>query len=98
MRHDSYIVSYTTTVDRPELRGSTYPVVPANTKIPARIWCPTRTVALSVVKGLLAGEEDFASEYVSSVQAWSETAGNYEKRTVRKYHHRPSRDSDWRVS
>lgn len=97
MRHDSYIVNYTTTVDHPELRGASYPTVPTNTKIPARVWCPTRTIALAIVKGLLDGEEDFNSEYVSSVQAWSETAGSYAKRTIRKYHVRSSRDSAWRV-
>lgn len=94
----SYIVSFTTTVDRPELRGATYPVVSTGTKIPTRIWCPTCTIALNLVKGLLAGEDDFASEYVSSVQAWAETEGSYTKRTVRKYHVRSGREAAWRVS
>lgn len=98
MSNLGYVVSYTTTVDYPELRGPSYSVVPAGFKIPQRIWCPKRSIALSLVKGILEGEEDFESEYVTSAQAWSETVDPCKKRTVRKYHSRGGRDEPWRVS
>jgi len=64
-----YRVQYTVTVDYPELRGPSYPVVPAGTKLPQTDKVRSWRNAQRRYKELLSGEDDYESEYISMVQA-----------------------------
>lgn len=61
-------VRWTITVDRPELRGPTFAAVAPGHKISQRIVTDSQPSAVRVFEGLLEGSEDFASEFVSSVE------------------------------
>jgi len=61
-------VQYTTTVDRPDLRDPSYPKVKPGYKIPEEQFFAHCKHAEARFKGLIRGEDDFASEYVSSAQ------------------------------
>ena len=74
-----YIVSWVTTVDHPELRGSTYPKVQPGTKVRGHAKARNESGARAMYKELLGGENDFESEYVSVVQAWSNLPGGRKK-------------------
>lgn len=65
-----YEVRFTITVDKPELRGPTYPVVPAGKKIPTTWTYASYTAAVNEYAAILRGEWDFSSEYVSSVAVY----------------------------
>lgn len=93
MNERKIIVEFTIHIDHPELRDSSFkPSVPRKTSIQ---WYPeTRKGAINIVNSILAGEEDFSSEYVSRVQAFY---SNGSRRTIHKMQHRDSRDSEWIV-
>lgn len=63
-----YLVDYTLTVDRPELRDSSYRPVPAGTKCALQARFATRAGALAFVAEIMAGQWDFAAEIVTSVR------------------------------
>ena len=91
------VIEYTTTVDRPQLRGPSFRPVAANTKIVTRLTSTSRNEALRVVQGLMDGEEDFGSEFVSRVQAYSLKANGLPGRQVRKMHVRRGRTESWEL-
>jgi hypothetical protein len=62
-----YRVSYTIIVDHPERRGPTYPEVAPLTRIHTSETFATQGAAVRYFEGMLAGESDFSSEYVSKV-------------------------------
>lgn len=66
----SYVVYYTTCVDGPEQRDSTYPVVPKGHLIPSEVACHSLRAAISWIQAILDGEYDFESEYVTRVSAY----------------------------
>lgn len=96
MKSVVYIVNFVTVVDRPDLRGETYPVVKPGTTVSERVSTLSRSSAASLVNGILAGEEDFSSEYVKAVQAWSENVRTGRTRTLRTLRRRDGRDRPWR--
>lgn len=68
METTRYEVRFTLTVDRPELRDSTFAPVAPGTKS-AQTWTySTATAAAREFAEMVAGRWDFASEYISSVQ------------------------------
>lgn len=62
-----YRVRFTTLVDRPELRGPSYPVVAAGTKIHYEEFCTSYNRAIARFEELVRGEFDFSSEFNSKV-------------------------------
>ena len=83
------VVEFVVNVDRPELRGPSF-VPTKEYKLVTRLYPETRNEALRVVAALMAGEQDFASEYVSRVQAFYQGG-----RQIRKMHSRSARDGEW---
>jgi len=64
-----YVVRYTVTIDRPERRNSTFPEVPAGTKIRTEERHASLSTARTRVAALVGGQDDFGGEYVSMVEA-----------------------------
>ncbi len=67
-RAAKYLVDFTTTIDRPELRGPTYPSLPAGTCHAAKAHFSSRKSALSFVEEILSGRQDSAGEIITSVR------------------------------
>jgi len=70
----TYTIRYTTTVDRPERRGPSFPQVAAGAKLQDCHKGLSFASAKRSMADLLAGEYDFSSEYVSSVQVTRHSA------------------------
>lgn len=70
-----YQVRFTVVVDRPERRGPSYAPVPAGHRIPTTFTFPTQGAAVRYWESILAGGEDYASEYVSKAQVVRTYAG-----------------------
>ena len=83
------VVEFVINVDCPELRGPSFDKSEPH-KIVVRLYPKSRPEALRVVKAILAGEEDFSSEFASRVQAFFQ-GGRY----IRKMHVRSARDAEW---
>ncbi len=66
-----YRVFAQTTVDRPERRDSSYAVVAAGTKIATYQRRSTRAAAIKEFDRMVAGDDDFSSEFVSIVEVYS---------------------------
>jgi len=60
-----YRVSFTITVDCPERRDASFTPVEAGTKIHSSWHFDSQGAAVRCFDGMLAGEEDYSSEYVS---------------------------------
>jgi hypothetical protein len=75
-----YVVSYVVTVDHPELRNDSFRPVPAGKKLASTDRFTSQKAAQRRYGELIAGEDDFGSEYVSSAQAWAVHSGG--RRTV----------------
>lgn len=78
----TYVVRIVTVVDRPALRGATFPVVAVDTKIVEERRC-SYAGAVYTYNACLAGEYDFTGEYVRSVQVY-QMRPRSSARTVRK--------------
>jgi hypothetical protein len=63
-----YRIYVVTHVDHPELRDASYRVRTVH-KVASERFAPDSKIASQICDALLRGEEDFASEYVSSVSA-----------------------------
>lgn len=63
-----YLVEFTTTVDHPELRNSSYRPVPAGSRFFEQKGFATRRAAMALVEEILSGQYDFASELVTTVR------------------------------
>ena len=63
-----YLVEFTTTIDRPERRGPTYPSLPAGTRHADTAHFSSRKSALAYVEEILAGRQDSAGEIITSVR------------------------------
>jgi hypothetical protein len=66
-----YFVRYTTRVDHPEHRGPTYPQVAVDTRVQNLEKFTTAKTAKIRIANLLAGSDDFSSEFTSSIDAYS---------------------------
>jgi len=94
---ERYEVRFTITVDRPELRGPTYAPVAAGTKIPTVVTTTSHNQAVRLYDAILRGEEEYRSEYVTSVQVVARTkSGNIRQvrvyRTLERQETRKERD------
>lgn len=90
-----FVVAFCTQVDRPDLRGDTFPVVPKGHLIPTKFAFATQGAAVNYAKALMErGECDFSSEYVISVQVLRMREGR-SPRVVRVRHCRYSRNTSW---
>jgi hypothetical protein len=63
-----YRIYVVTHVDRPELRDASYRARGVH-KVASERFAPNSKIAAQICDALMRGEEDFASEYVSSVSA-----------------------------
>ena len=92
-----FVVAYCTKVDHPELRDASYPIVPAGRLLPTRLSFATQGAAVRFAESLMAGEEDFGSEFVISVQVLKMREGR-SPRVVRCGQRRTGyeRDGAWR--
>lgn len=78
-------VSFTTIVDRPELRGPSLPVVPAGHRIHDTYVFETQAQAIALFNAMVGGEWDFGSEFLARVQVLDVRDGNRSiARAVRK--------------
>jgi hypothetical protein len=79
-----FYVRFTTTVDRPELRGPSFLTVAPGTKVPNEMYFPTQAGAVMMFESLMAGEYDFPGEYVSSASVEQRNSYGENRRSVRK--------------
>lgn len=63
-----YRIYVVTCVDHPELRDASYRVRTVH-KVASERFAPNSKIAAQICDALMRGEDDFASEYVSSVSA-----------------------------
>lgn len=89
----TYSVSFSTKIDRPELRGPSFSPVKVGTYVPTTITTTKFKSAVALFSSILNGEEDFSSEYVVHAQVWAD--GPKGRRTVRTLVHRSERDGEW---
>jgi hypothetical protein len=80
----TYEIRFTVTVDRPELRGPTYPVVAKNHKIPTTWRYSSMAAAKAQLEAIASGREDYQAEYVSSYQL-IQVCANGRKRDLAKW-------------
>lgn len=92
---DYYEVRFVIVVDHPELRGPTYQPVEAGHRSSQVFTCKSWAEAARYADGMIQGEWDFGSEYVTSVQAVACASGRHVLRTVRKLRRRDGRDCGW---
>lgn len=78
-----YRVNFTIIVDHPERRDASFAPVEPNTRIHTSIEFKTQGAAVRYFEGLLAGEDDFGSEYVSKASVDRLYVGR-SPRTVRR--------------
>ena len=76
-------VRYTVTVDRPELRSSSYAPVAPGRKLPQTSYFATQGEAVRFFDELCRGSDDSQSEHVTSVQVLQTVPGK-PRRTIRK--------------
>lgn len=88
----TYELRFTVTVDRPELRGPTYPVVAQNHKIPTTWTYSSMAAAKAQLEAITSGREDYSSEYVSSYQL-IQVCANGRKRDLAKWTTRTRNES-----
>ena len=70
----TYTLCHTTTVDRPERRDSSFAPVAPGTKVFDRFEGLSFASAKRNVAALLAGEHDYSSEFISSIQVTRHSA------------------------
>lgn len=63
-----YLVDFTLTVDRPELRDRSYHAVPAGTRVVQQARFASRKSALAFVAEIMTGQWDFDGEIVTRVR------------------------------
>jgi hypothetical protein len=95
LKADCFEVWFTLVVDHPELRGPSYQPVPAGHRVHTVMTCKTHKEAALLADGMIAGEWDFGSEYMTSVQAVARKAGHGVLRNVRKLRCRDGRNCGW---
>jgi len=82
-----YRVYTTTTIDRPEYRGTGYNVTAPGKRVTHITTRATAAGAVALYESALRGEDDFLSEYVSAVEvvrvAADETLHTYRRRVER---------------
>lgn len=83
MEDKRFAVQMVTTVDRPELRGATFPRVAPGTRIPASDTFTSQAAAVREFERILGGCYDFAGEFVSAVEVVQLYTGR-SPRTVRQ--------------
>ncbi len=81
-----FVLSFVLVVDRPTLRGPTYPVVAPGVRLAQTHSFATQGAAVRAFEGLLAGDYDYPSEYVAKCEVYKVNARGYASggRTVRK--------------
>lgn len=79
----NFELRFSITVDRPELRGPTYPVVAAGHIIHSAWNYASQADAVRMFEAILGGECDFGSEYVSKISVVQMREGQSPRR-VRK--------------
>lgn len=84
MKTIGYEVLICTKVDHPEKRNDTYPKVPPNTYVNARVFCATANRATRLYQEVLEGEWDFESEYAKHVEVVRVTDGPGRQPTYRR--------------
>jgi hypothetical protein len=91
-----YEVDLVIVVDRPDLRDEsfTHEVAPGHSSF-TRWKFSTQREAVSMYEDILAGEYDFASEYVRWVQVFKIDPWGKKTRVVRKKQYRRGRDEPW---
>ena len=90
-----YAVEYTIEVDRPDLRGPTFPHVAPGTRVANRVLFGSFGPASREMDRLLSGEDDFSSEYVAKVRVmrmYNFGPTQFARKTVQ----RDTRSGDWR--
>lgn len=78
-----YSVDFSVCVDHPELRDASFRVRTAYSIAESR-FSEGMAPAVAGYEGLLRGEDDFASEYVSSVSVWSLLDTGFRGRRARR--------------
>lgn len=93
-----YKVLFVNVVDQPEKRDSTYPKVKAGTAVAFERSSLSYQGAINLYEGMIAGEEDFAGEYIRRVEVIAidvRRPYNSIARQVRKMVQREGRDQPW---